>query len=227
MKSNLISKNETADTLREISEQWGFEVPRSKNLRVHHLEDGVLLIESPQLKALKIDGSMIPFLTGTDILAKFPHAVVDMGAVKFMCNGANVMRPGIVEYSEFSKGDIVCIVEESQRKAPSGGQGRCRQLRAGRDEEGRGGEEPALRIGPVLGDRKDHLQITRASSVPAPKRHIRLPAHAPWHPQAPSPPGQKPFRTARLRYSPVWRPHTYPPAGWRRWKWFGAKMECG
>ena len=116
MKSNLISKNETADMLREISGQWGFEVPRSKNLRVHHLEDGVLLIESPQLKALKIDGSMIPFLTGTDILAKFPHAVVDMGAVKFMCNGANVMRPGIVEYSEFSKGDIVCIVEESRRK---------------------------------------------------------------------------------------------------------------
>ena len=39
-----------------------------------------------------------------------------MGAVKFMCNGANVMRPGIKNYSEFSKDEIVCVVEESQNK---------------------------------------------------------------------------------------------------------------
>ena len=42
--------------------------------------------------------------------------MVDMGAVKFMCKGANVMRPGIKKYTEFSKGDVVCIVEESQHK---------------------------------------------------------------------------------------------------------------
>jgi PUA domain protein len=39
-----------------------------------------------------------------------------MGAVKFMCKGANVMRPGIKKYSEFKKGDIVCVVEESHHK---------------------------------------------------------------------------------------------------------------
>ena len=39
-----------------------------------------------------------------------------MGAVKFMCNGANVMRPGIKSHSEFSKDDIVCVIEESQHK---------------------------------------------------------------------------------------------------------------
>ena len=39
-----------------------------------------------------------------------------MGAVKFMCNGANVMRPGIKNYSEFSENDIVCVIEESQHK---------------------------------------------------------------------------------------------------------------
>jgi PUA domain protein len=39
-----------------------------------------------------------------------------MGAVRFMCKGANVMRPGIKSHSEFTKNDIVCIVEESQHK---------------------------------------------------------------------------------------------------------------
>jgi len=49
-------------------------------------------------------------------LESFPNVVVDMGAVKFMCNGANVMRPGIKNYSDFLKDDIVCVVEESQHK---------------------------------------------------------------------------------------------------------------
>ena len=39
-----------------------------------------------------------------------------MGAVRFMCKGANLMRPGIKKFSDFSKDDIVCIVEESQGK---------------------------------------------------------------------------------------------------------------
>ena len=42
--------------------------------------------------------------------------MVDMGAVKFMCKGANVMRPGIKKFTEFEKNGIVCIVEESQHK---------------------------------------------------------------------------------------------------------------
>ena len=42
--------------------------------------------------------------------------MVDMGAVKFMCNGANVMRPGIRSYSEFEKDQVVCVIEESQHK---------------------------------------------------------------------------------------------------------------
>jgi PUA domain protein len=43
--------------------------------------------------------------------------IVDMGAVKFMCNGANVMRPGIKSFGEFEKDQIVIIIEESQKKS--------------------------------------------------------------------------------------------------------------
>ena len=39
-----------------------------------------------------------------------------MGAVKFMCNGGNVMRPGIKRYNEFGANDIICVIEESQHK---------------------------------------------------------------------------------------------------------------
>ena len=37
----------------------------------------------------------LPFLSETETLEKFPSVTVDMGAVKFMCKGANLMRPGI------------------------------------------------------------------------------------------------------------------------------------
>jgi Predicted RNA-binding protein (contains PUA domain) len=39
--------------------------------------------------------------------------VVDMGAVKFVANGADVMRPGIVSFDEnLAKDEIVLIVDE-------------------------------------------------------------------------------------------------------------------
>ena len=50
------------------------------------------------------------------MLEKFPNVMVDMGAVKFMCKGANVMRPGIKKNTEFEKDKLVCIVEESLHK---------------------------------------------------------------------------------------------------------------
>jgi PUA domain protein len=116
LKSNLISKSETNDILKEIYSQWHIDLPKMKNLRVYHLPDDVLLISGEHLISLKLNDDYIPYLSETKILEKLPYVLVDMGAVKFMCNGANVMRPGIRKYSEFGKNEIVCVKEESQQK---------------------------------------------------------------------------------------------------------------
>ena len=116
MKSNLISKSETAQVVKEISEQWKIEIPKIKNLKFHYLENDVIIISGIGLKAIKVGDSYLPFLTDTEILKKFPYVMVDMGAVKFMCKGANVMRPGITNYTQFEKDGVVCIIEESQHK---------------------------------------------------------------------------------------------------------------
>lgn len=92
------------------------DIPKTKNLKVHQITDDAQLIIGDGFKALKVDDEYIPFLSETEILEKFPHVMVDMGAVRFMCKGANVMRPGIKNFTEFQKGDIVCIIEESQHK---------------------------------------------------------------------------------------------------------------
>ncbi|MBS1268918.1 MAG: hypothetical protein MAG458_01654 [Nitrosopumilus sp.] len=116
MKSNLISKSETNALLKTVSEQWGIEFPKMKNLKVHQIADDAQIITGEGVKILKIEEDYLPFLSEINMLKKFPNVMVDMGAIKFMCKGANVMRPGIKKFTEFEKDHLVCIVEESQHK---------------------------------------------------------------------------------------------------------------
>ena len=116
MKTNLISKSETTQLLKIVAEKWKIEIPKVKNLKVYEIDGETNLITGKEIKILKIKDEYLPFLSEISTLKKFPFVQVDMGAVKFMCKGANLMRPGIKKFSEFSKNDIVCIVEESQNK---------------------------------------------------------------------------------------------------------------
>jgi len=116
LKINLISKSETNDLLKKISVQWKFDLPKIKNLKIHQIENDAQIVTGKDLMILKIGEIILPFLSQNSLLEKFPYVMVDMGAVKFMCKGANVMRPGIQSYSEFDKDEIVCVVEESQKK---------------------------------------------------------------------------------------------------------------
>ena len=116
MKSNLISKSETTALLKTVSERWGMEFPKIKNVKVHQILEDAQIITGAGVKILKVDGDYLPFLSETEALEKSPSVTVDMGAVKFMCKGANLMRPGIKEFGEFEKDKLVCIVEESQHK---------------------------------------------------------------------------------------------------------------
>jgi PUA domain protein len=116
LKTNLISKSETSTILKEISLKWRQDMPKIKNLMSHYVDAESQILIGDSLKILRINDEYIPFLSEIKLLERFPNVVVDMGAVKFMCNGANVMRPGIKNYSDFSKDDIICVVEESQHK---------------------------------------------------------------------------------------------------------------
>lgn len=116
MKANLISKSETSALLKTVSDRWEVECPKIKNLKVHQISNDAQIITGKGIKILKINDDYLPFLSETETLEKFPNVIVDMGAVKFMCKGANLMRPGIKKFTEFEKDNLVCIVEESQHK---------------------------------------------------------------------------------------------------------------
>ena len=76
----------------------------------------IFLINSMPL-LVRIKEKILPTLAFNEIFALTPKVVVDMGAVPHVCNGANVMAPGIVRFEgEFKKGDFVFVVDEKHGK---------------------------------------------------------------------------------------------------------------
>ena len=116
MKSHPLSKSDSNEIITDIVSQWKMQIAKPKTLVLHEVDENTLLITSEDFTAIRIGKTYLPLLSETSLLEKFPRVVVDAGAVKFVCNGANVMRPGIRKYTEFKKDDLVCVVEETHNK---------------------------------------------------------------------------------------------------------------
>lgn len=113
MKKQYISKSEIALLLEEIS-RWNPSI-RTKKVLAIEIEKGSLMI-SEEFKVVKIEGYIIPFLADKSLLRCFPSIEIDMGAVKAVCNGASIARPGIVRMDTFKKGDIVIVRDVNHKE---------------------------------------------------------------------------------------------------------------
>jgi PUA domain protein len=123
LKIFVLSKSETADFLDKLRSAWPQEaVPKVKSIKVYEVEEGRRLLVADGTVAVQIQDSIMPFLGGKpEVLQRFPSVTVDMGAVKFVCNGAKVMRPGITNFDSFKKGDIVVVKDQTHGKALAAG----------------------------------------------------------------------------------------------------------
>ena len=79
-------------------------------------QESLLYIEGT-LSCIQLDGVWVPSL---HLLQKnpslLPTVTVDKGAIKFVINGADIMRPGVVSAQEFDQGDFVTIIDETVGK---------------------------------------------------------------------------------------------------------------
>ena len=81
-------------------------------VEVVEAEFGELLLINGKPLLFKSPESILPTLMANELISEVPKVVVDMGAVRFVCNGADVMAPGIVRYEgTFSKNDLAIIVD--------------------------------------------------------------------------------------------------------------------
>jgi len=76
----------------------------------------VYLIDGKPLLASS-DGRLFPTLFFNGVFSFLPKIVVDMGAISYVCNGADVMAPGVVRIEgQFDVDDFVLVVDECHSK---------------------------------------------------------------------------------------------------------------
>ncbi len=117
-----LSKKERKKVLKEFAEKF----PKLKIESKVQMEIGVCngktlyFINSEPMFLKNEKDKLIPLLRyiyKTSNMLGLPLVVVDMGAVKHILNGADVMAPGIVRIiGDFNKGDIVLVVDEKYGK---------------------------------------------------------------------------------------------------------------
>lgn len=119
MKQKQLSKSD----IKEINEQlkkYSIEIGKKQNAMLIETEEGRIIIvdKKPMFFYFgeKQEEKVVPvlrILLENNFLKK---AIVDMKAVKFMANGADVMRPGIKEMDDFAANEVISIVDEINKK---------------------------------------------------------------------------------------------------------------
>jgi len=121
-KEYYLSKSDIDELIERIRLEWGMEIKKPKRLKVIEVDDHRLVVDDSSyglMVVMKSDDDntlILPFLAATSILQLFPSVTVDMGAIKHICNGADVMRPGIVGMDDFAQGAMVTVKDSRYSK---------------------------------------------------------------------------------------------------------------
>ena len=79
-------------------------------------EEKIYLLNDKPILA-SIGDIIFPTLLFKEYVDCLPKVIVDMGAVPHICNGADVMAPGIVDINgEFEEKALVAVIDERNRR---------------------------------------------------------------------------------------------------------------
>jgi PUA domain protein len=82
------------------------------NVEVVESDVGLIYLIGGKPLFFRAGDKVLPTLLFTEFTSQATKIVVDMGAVPYVCKGANVMAPGIIRIEgEFSKDDLVLVVD--------------------------------------------------------------------------------------------------------------------
>jgi PUA-domain protein len=105
-----VSKTLGTDIEQLLGSKTGVEVNETEIAEVFFFDGRPLLARS--------NGVLFPTLYFEELFAVIPKIVVDMGAVPYVCKGADVMAPGVRAIrGEFKENDLLLVVDERHGKA--------------------------------------------------------------------------------------------------------------
>jgi PUA domain protein len=116
-----LKSKQAKQLLSEISERLNVNVEvlfgPKPNVEIAESEVGNIYLVNDKPLFFTVEKKVMPTLLFQDFVSRAPKIVVDMGAIPYVCNGADVMAPGIVRVEgEFGKGDLVLVVDEKHGK---------------------------------------------------------------------------------------------------------------
>lgn len=88
-------------------------------VEVAELRDGKnLVIIGGRPLFVELERELVPTLLFVELIERLPKVFVDKGAIPHICNGADIMAPGIVKIDgEFKDGELVAVLDEKHGKA--------------------------------------------------------------------------------------------------------------
>jgi PUA-domain protein len=120
-KRHLLKKREQRDEIEQIESDLGSSIglDAKGQLESGVLDDGSrILLLNNEILFFEYEGRNYPTLRAIlDGIITIPTVTVDMGAVKFVVNGADIMRPGITKVDDaVTANGIVAIIDERHGK---------------------------------------------------------------------------------------------------------------
>lgn len=116
-KRYYLQKKKLKKVTKELGNYSSLISPKSKvEILESDLYDIILVDGKPLI--MMIGETPFPTIKGAlELEITEKYVVVDMGAVKFVAKGADIMSPGIVDAdSNIQEGDFVIIIDETHRK---------------------------------------------------------------------------------------------------------------
>lgn len=116
MATKTLNKSEIKQLNSQLQELYGKAFfTKKESIQIHDKPIKHIRLNKTPILFFK-DETPIPtlkLLLKDQILKK---VTVDMGAVKFICGGADVMRPGIIQIDDnIKKGDIITVLDEKNK----------------------------------------------------------------------------------------------------------------
>jgi len=120
LKKWVLSRRDSAEAISKIESSLGLtlNLPKSAQAQCSEPDEGAVFVVLDEFEFVQTGETYFPYLGSQATLALFPQAFVDEGAIKFLLNGADVMRPGIRKFDEWGPaGKMVVVREEKKGRA--------------------------------------------------------------------------------------------------------------
>ena len=112
-KRRALKSSEAKQVLQEFGQKFpafAADLHSKQIIEEIDVENGKLYILDNKPFAISTASGLFPSLLNDDMVKTLPSITVDMGAIPHICNGADIMRPGVRAINgEFEKGVVLLV----------------------------------------------------------------------------------------------------------------------